>query len=324
MPAPPVAHHRVDTAYLEALTDDPAAGGLALDAAGWRQAIRHAGLEPVLGGAASADPVLAAEIDALRAALAEAPAAPVPHAALERLAGTASLWVGAAACLFLLATLPSVGLRWLLPHSGALLLLGALAWAAGRWAREDRPGARVDAVPRALRALVRRTRVIPVADGILEICPVAARLRASLGALDDALHDADARLESLHALADEIRSSNLRLGHPADDGETARLAALQAGLRADRAEVRAARDAFLARLDALEGDLARLREIAHRERLSGLVQAAGGAGPAPARAAAEVEGATIDADAARLSGEVHHAAARLRAAVREAALRGPR
>ena len=322
MPQPSAAHHRVDTSYLEALTQDPSAGGLRLDAAGWRQAIQHAGLQPLLDGPPPADPALAAEVEAVRAALRGLGARFRPPAFLQRLVWSRVL-VSSSLLMFGVATmvagLPSSWLVGAVALAAGVMLLGEVLSATWQRAAEE---ATKSGVPLALRALLRRTRVVPVQDGILEICPVDARLRVSLAALDEALHGADARIESIQLLQDEIRASNIRLGHPADDAETTRLSAVRTALLADRAEVRAARDAFLGRLDALEADLARLREVAHREHLSGLAQVAGASGPAAVRAEAEVEGAAIDADAARLSGEVHVAVARLRASVQGARLTG--
>lgn len=175
-----------------------------------------------------------------------------------------------------------------------------------------------DDANRALRRFLARTFVEVAGGKIVENTPHRAYLELRLEKIDGALRAADAKHAEMAALRGRIRATNTRMGHAADDVETARLGRAIVEQEAARERVRSVRAMLAGRLSELDAQLARLRAIAERRALSARVSQLtdGGVAQDPVeRVAAEVEVdvAEIEGRVRELALEVGDADARLAA-----------
>lgn len=326
---PASRHVVVDVAYLTQLVDPsrpPTDDGL--DAAAWGEALKYAGVLPLLrdlgpGGGVEGD------LRGVSAALGLLQQAESRGARLRgwipqrpRLPEWLLLAVGLGGLGLFVSGHPLAGVV-VLAVVAVLAIVGRTVVSGPMGPIASEQAAR-RGVARSIRSLLARSRVEAVGPSrlVVEVAPHAALLRHRVQELDAVLDRARARARELAALGGRIRVANQSLGRPRDDAETERLAAQQQRVEVEMGRVRTLRGRFGEALGSVEDHLERLRLVAVRGALSRRVDEVAEAqeGSGHEAALAEVDAVGLERMADGLALEVADATLALAATLEMAAL----
>jgi hypothetical protein len=326
---PASRHVVVDVAYLTQLVDPnrpPSDDGL--DAAAWGEALKYAGVLPLLrelgpGGGVEGD---LRGVSTALGRLQEAEARGTSLRAWIPQRPSLPQWLLLAVALgglgLFLAGQPLTGV-FVLAAVAVLAVVGRTVLSAPMGPIASEQVAR-RAVARSVRSLLAHSRVEAVGPSrlVVEVAPHAALLRQRVQQLDAVLERARARASELAALAGRIRLANENLGRPQDDAETERLAIQQHRVEGEMARVRDLRGRFGEALSSVEDHLERLRLVAVRGALSRRVDEVAEAHEASGQeaAAAEVDALGLERMADGLAREVADATLALAATLEMAAM----